>query len=212
MYDVNSIPGALVFDFDGVIADTEPLYWRAWCELLKPYNVAFTWDHYCRIGRGIRDEKMLTSLAEIVADSDVMAQIGRRLPERKEMVCKWKLDEQPIAKATVQLLKSLKGWPLGLVTSSDRADIEALLHNADIADCFEACVFGEEITSHKPDPAPYLLIRKKLRIRGGVAFEDSEAGLLSAAAAGFRTVPVYSPEDVPRLVWELLGENNIHRS
>jgi beta-phosphoglucomutase-like phosphatase (HAD superfamily) len=32
---MNSLPEALVFDFDGVIADTEPLYWRAWCELLK---------------------------------------------------------------------------------------------------------------------------------------------------------------------------------
>ena len=60
-----SSPEVLVFDFDGVIANTEPLYWRAWCELLQPYNVAFAWADYCRIGRGIRDEKMLASLAEI---------------------------------------------------------------------------------------------------------------------------------------------------
>ena len=66
---MNSGSEALVFDFDGVIADTEPLYWRAWCELLKPYAVTFEWDEYCRIGRGIRDEKMLPSLAEIVAGS-----------------------------------------------------------------------------------------------------------------------------------------------
>lgn len=211
MPKMDSTPEALVFDFDGVIADTEPLYWRAWCELLKPYAVSFAWDDYCRIGRGIRDEKMLASLAEIVADSDVMAQIGGRLPQRKEMVRQWKLDEPLIAEATVQLLKSLKGWKLGLVTSSDRADIEALLHSADVADCFDACVFGEEVAGHKPDPAPYLLIRKRLRISGGVAFEDSEAGRLSAAAAGFQTVSVSSPNDLPRLVWELLGDCSIHR-
>jgi HAD superfamily hydrolase (TIGR01509 family) len=208
---MDSIPEALVFDFDGVIANTEPLYWRAWCELLKPYAIPFEWDDYCRIGRGIRDEKMLASLAEIVVDTDVMAQIEQRLPERKEMVLKWKLEEPPIAEPTVQLLKSLTGWTLGLVTSSDRADIELLLHNAGIANCFHACVFGEEIRSHKPDPAPYLLIRKKLGIRGGVAFEDSDAGLLSAAAAGFHTIRVSSPDDLPRLVRELVESEGMRR-
>jgi len=208
---MNAKPEALVFDFDGVIANTEPLYWRAWCELLKPYAVPFEWDDYCRIGRGIRDENMLASLAAMVADPAVMAQIERRLPERNEMVRKWKLHEPAIAPSTVHLLKSLKGWTLGLVTSSDRADVEALLHNAGIADCFEACVFGEEITQHKPDPAPYLLIRKRLGINGGVAFEDSDAGLLSAAGAGFQTIRVSSPDDLPTLVRELLGGENVRR-
>ena len=183
---IDPIPDALVFDFDGVIADTEPLYWRAWCELLKPHGIAFEWDDYCRIGRGIRDEKMLASLAELVPDPEVIEQIRRRLPERKELVRRWKLSAPPIAPATVQLLQSLEGWKVGLVTSSDHADIEQLLLQAGIADCFDACVFGEEITHHKPDPAPYLLIRQKLGIRGGIAFEDSEAGILSAAAAGFK--------------------------
>jgi len=202
---MDSSPEALVFDFDGVIANTEPLYWRAWCELLRPYNVSFAWADYCRIGRGIRDEKMLAPLAVIVADSAVMALIERRLPERREMVRQWKLDQPPIAEATVQLLNSLEGRRLGLVTSSDRTDIEPLLQRAGIAECFEACVFGEEITSHKPDPAPYLLIRRKLDIGGGIAFEDSEAGLLSAMSAGFKTVRVSSPDELPELVKKVLN-------
>lgn len=201
---MNSAPEALVFDFDGVIADTEPLYWRAWCELLKPHAVPFAWDDYCRIGRGIRDEKMLPALAEIVANHEVMEQIRRRLPERKELVRKWKLDAPPIAPETVRVLRLLKGWKVGLVTSSDHADIEAQLRQAGIADCFDACVFGEEITRHKPDPAPYLLICHKLAIRSGLAFEDSDAGILSASAAGFQTVRVASPGDLPRLVTEIL--------
>ena len=208
---MNSGPEALVFDFDGVIADTEPLYWRAWCELLKPYAVPFEWDEYCRIGRGIRDEKMLPSLAEIVTDPEAMEQIRRRLPERKELVRKWKLGKPPIAPATVELLGSLKGWRVGLVTSSDHADIEALLYQAGIADCFDECVFGEEITHHKPDPAPYLLIRQKLGVSGGIAFEDSEAGIASAVAAGFETIRVPSPDDLPRLVREMLGAGRLHK-
>ena len=145
---MDSNPEALVFDFDGVIADTEPLYWRAWCELLKPYAVAFGWDDYCRIGRGIRDEKMLPSLAEIVANPEAMEQIRRRLPERKALVRKWKLSEPPITQATLKLLGSLKDWRVGLVTSSDHADIEALLQHAGIADCFDACAFRRR--NHAP--------------------------------------------------------------
>lgn len=171
---------------------------------MKPYGIPFEWDQYCRIGRGIRDEKMLASLAELVPDPEVIERIRRRLPERKELVRRWKLSEPPISPATVELLQSLEG-KVGLVTSSDHADIEALLVQAGIADCFDACVFGEEITHHKPDPAPYLLIRQKLGIRGGIAFEDSEAGILSAAAAGFQTIRVRSPDDLPRLVREVLG-------
>lgn len=199
-----TLPEALIFDFDGVIADTEPLYWRAWCELLKPHAIAFEWEDYCRIGRGIRDEKMLASLAERLADAEVIEQIRRRLPERKEWVREWKISEPPIRPATVEQLKSLGGYRVGLVTSSDYADIEALLRQAGIADCFEACVFGEEITQHKPHPAPYLRIREKLGIRGGVAFEDSEPGMMSAAAAGFTTVRVPTPDDLPALVREVL--------
>ena len=201
---MNEKPEALVFDFDGVIADTEPLYWRAWCQILSSYTVPFEWDDYCRIGRGIRDEKMLASLAEMVANPEVMEQIRDRLSERKQLVSKWKSSEPPITDATVHLLRSLKGWKVGLVTSSDHVDIEAMLHNVGIADCFEACVFGEEITLHKPDPAPYLLIREKLGVKGGIAFEDSDAGLLSAAAAGFETIRVSTPDDLPRLVQERL--------
>lgn len=199
------MPEALVFDFDGVIANTEPLHWRAWCELLRPYAAPFSWDEYCRIGRGIRDEKMLAALAGIVADPEIMVQIERRLPERNEMVRQWTRDEPPIANATVQLLKEFEDWPLGLVTSSDSAEIETLLQQAGIADCFDACVFGEEVMRHKPDPAPYRLIREKLGISGGIAFEDSDAGMLSAAAAGFQSIRVSSPSDLPRLVRQALS-------
>ena len=196
----------LVFDFDGVIADTEPLYWRAWCELLKRYGLGFEWSEYCRIGRGIRDEKMLESLVDLVPDPVLLAQIRQRLPERREMVRAWKLQQPPISAATVQLLQSLAGRTLGLVTSSDQVEIEPMLRGAGIAHCFAASVFGEETTSFKPDPAPYLLISKKLGIAGGIVFEDSEAGLLSAAGAGFRTVRVESPDQLPDLVRNVLNE------
>ena len=201
----DSISEALVFDFDGVIADTEPMYWRAWQELLKDYDLPFAWADYCRIGRGIRDEEILVSLATIVSDAEVMTSIRERMPECAEKVRSRMLDQPPISDATVQLLKSLEGRALGLVTTSHRSDVEALLRRKGISGCFKACVFGEEVTRHKPDPAPYLLIRKKLGVRGGVVFEDSEVGLLSAAKAGFKCIRVSTPGDLTKLVCNALG-------
>lgn len=196
---LNSQPEALVFDFDGVIADTEPLYWRSWCEILTPLGIAFEWEDYCRIGRGIRDEKMLESLAELTADPQLAFRIGPRVAERGEKIRGWLSQSSPISQSTVQLLKSLHGHSLGLVTSSNRVDVQPLLDGAGIAGCFKSCVFGEEMSSHKPDPAPYLLIRRKLGI-GGVAFEDSDAGMQSAKGAGFEVIRVTVPENLPGLV------------
>ncbi len=201
---MDAAPEALVFDFDGVIADTEPLYWRAWCEILRSVDVSFEWADYCRIGRGIRDDKMLESLSVLVSDPELVSRIKPRLPERMEMIRRWNTEQPPIPKATVQLMKSLQGHKVGLVTSSDRSDVESMLDAAGIAGCFGACVFGEEIKAHKPDPAPYLLIRRKLAISGGVAFEDSEAGLQSATSAGFDAIRVASPDDLPALVGNIL--------
>jgi HAD superfamily hydrolase (TIGR01509 family) len=200
----SSSPEALVFDFDGVIADTEPSYWRAWSELLSTYQVSLSWADYCRIGRGIRDEKMLEALAVLAADPDLVTRVQSRLPERREMIRQWNLDQPPISPATVELLKSLHGRKLGLVTSSDRIEVEPMLQKAGIAECFNAFVFGDEVQSHKPDPAPYLLIRQKLAVRGGIVFEDSEAGLLSARSAEFKTILVPSPADLSTLVWKVL--------
>ena len=53
---------ALIFDFDGVIADTDSLYWRSWAEGLETRGITFTWEQYCEIGRGVHDARMLESL------------------------------------------------------------------------------------------------------------------------------------------------------
>ena len=46
---------SILFDFDGVLADTEPLHWATWAEVLKPLGVTLTWDYYSRHAVGIDD-------------------------------------------------------------------------------------------------------------------------------------------------------------
>lgn len=191
---------ALVFDFDGVLADTEPLIWKAWAELLGEYRIPFSWEDYLRVGRGHSDEEMLASLAASEADALLLGTLRSRIAERQERVGRASRERSPISPATIEMLHGLAGFPLGLVTSSERAEVEPLLRDAGISACFEALVFAEDCQRLKPDPEPYLRVRRKLNLEGGFAFEDSEAGLASCARAGFTPVRVGDPVLLPEVV------------
>lgn len=190
----------LIFDFDGVLADTERLHWRSWSEVLACYGVSLTWDEYCRYGRGVKDEQMLATLPQLAGSPQVLASVRQRLTERMNMVRTWCADELPISPQVVQLLKSLSGFRLGLVTSSERVEVEPLLKRSEIHSCFDAIVYGDDTVRHKPDPAPYLLVRERLGIAAGMAFEDSEAGLESARAAGLEVFRISDPIALPDTV------------
>jgi beta-phosphoglucomutase len=190
---------ALVFDYDGVIADTEPLHWRSWAALLERYGIQLGWEEYCRIGRGVSDTAIFERFREQMTGLDAGA-FSRLNQERKDAVREWSLAERPIPSETVASLNSLGAYRVGLVTSSERAEVEPVLRSAQLYGCFDAMVFGEEPSAPKPSPAPYLLIAERLGVKTGVAFEDSEPGMASASAAGFRAIKVDRPQNLSQIV------------
>ncbi|MGD0158106.1 MAG: HAD family phosphatase [Terracidiphilus sp.] len=196
-----------MFDFDGVVADTEPLHWRSWAALLAPQGISLTWEDYCKLGRGIKDEQMLESLSELASNPTLRSILNQQIGQRKEMIRRWCLLQSPISSSTVRLLKSLKAFRLGLVTSSNRNEVEPLLRAAGIYQCFDASVYADEVYCNKPNPEPYLLIRERLGIETGLAFEDSLAGLESASLAGFIAIRVDRPENLPLIVRKSLDDD-----
>lgn len=194
---------ALVFDYDGVIADTEPLHWKSWAALLSRYGIQLGWDEYCRIGQGVSDAAIFEHFREQAPQWNA-AEFSLQNDERKQMVRAWSLTESPVQPETSALLKTLGAYRLGLVTSSDRAEVEPVLRAAQIYDCFDATVYGEEPDAPKPSPAPYLLIAERLAVKTGIAFEDSAPGLASACAAGFKAVKIPRPSDLPQIVAQTL--------
>ena len=122
------------------------------------------------------------------------------IDERKRMVREWSLAEPPISQETSALLRSLGAFRIGLVTSSERSSVEPVLSACGVLEAFNAFVFGEDAVSPKPSPEPYLLMKQRLGIVSGIAFEDSNAGVESALAAGLKVVRVESPRDLARLV------------
>lgn len=196
---------ALVFDFDGVLADTEPLIWSAWTHLLAPHHIELTWEEYGRIGRGATDEQMLRRLLGNSPDPSVLSELLDQIPARQDLVRQGCADHSPIHPSTVDMLRNLNHRPIGLVTSSHRSEVEPVLHNAGVLPCFQALVFAEDCARHKPDPEPCLLIRKWLAIEDGLAFEDSAAGVASAEAAGFTAIRIDDPSRLASIVSETLS-------
>lgn len=200
---MNETPAALVFDYDGVLADTEILHWKSWAALVGRYGVQFTWDDYCKFGLGVADDQICASFkkqAPILETLDLM----RQNSDRKRMVREWSLAEPPISQETVQMLSRLNGYRIGLVTSSERSDVEPVLRVSGIYENFDAMVFGDDVTAHKPAPDPYLLVARKLGVISGIAFEDSGPGIESAQAAGFNVVRVDHPKELAGIVATIL--------
>lgn len=191
---------ALIFDYDGVIADTEPLHWRSWAELLADFGFSLGWDEYLELGRGVNDVRFLQALSKKVKSNEFPLGILKENERRRKRVLELSLAVSPIPKETVSMLRSLAPRWLGLVSSSNRREVEPVLRANGIDKCFRACVFGDDVHRHKPDPEPYLLAAKLLGTSVGFVFEDSRAGIESAKSAGFQTIEVSHPISLPALV------------
>jgi beta-phosphoglucomutase len=205
MFKMKEHCGVLVFDYDGVLANTEPLHWDSWKKLLAPYRIELTWEQYCRHCRGVGDIRMREALIEMCPQAIGLPDLTPYLAARKLEVRKSSLVRSPIPRRTLEMLRTLGDWRLGLVTSAERDDVEPVLRKANIQDCFEACVFRGDVTRHKPEPDPYLAIVARMSVATGLVFEDSDAGIASAVAAGFHAIRVDDPESLPGIVSEATG-------
>jgi beta-phosphoglucomutase len=184
---------AIVFDFDGVLADSEPIHFRIYQELLAPSGVTLTREAYCERYLGFDDEGAFRQMAEdfklLLGDEEIEMLIvakGRRFEE----IVSGRNVLYPAAVPCVERLAAK--WPLGIASGALRADIDVMLKGARIGDRFRFIVSAGDTDETKPAPDPYL---KAAELHGVppsacVAIEDSRWGLQSAQTAGMRTVAV----------------------
>jgi HAD superfamily hydrolase (TIGR01509 family) len=199
-------PNTLIFDYDGVVADTEPLHWKTWARILEPRGIQFNWDQYCRFGRGIHDAQMIDRLSVLFNEPSLPTVLEELITRHNELMRELCASALPIGSGTVELLHSLRNYRLGLVTGSPRSEVEPVLRAAGVFECFNAMVFRDDVEHHKPSPDPYLLLGSLLGVKTGLAFEDSEAGIASAQSAGFLAISVDAPEHLPEIVMRAIRE------
>jgi beta-phosphoglucomutase len=175
---------ALLFDFDGVLVDSEPLHYRCWCEVLKPFGLDLDWDTYAKSCIGVADREMIHGFAANlgVPFDDLWAQY----PRKKELFRSRNLTEISFYPETIEVIRdSATQYKMAVVSSSARIEIEPVIVRAGIRDCFATLVCGSEVRRLKPAPDPYLRAAELLDAKSPLVIEDSEAGEQSGRAAGF---------------------------
>jgi len=182
---------AVLFDFDGVIADTENVHVAAWQRTLARSGYELS-DAAAARSAEVDDRAFLVELfaRRKVEGADVEGWI--RL---KEGLAEALLADAPrIYPGVVALVRGLRsdGIRLGIVTTTRRRNVEIVLASAGQADAFEVIIAKEDVSAFKPAPEGYKAALDKLGIPASraIAVEDSPSGLESARAAGLRVVAV----------------------
>lgn len=184
---------SILFDFDGVLADTEPVHYECWLEILAPFGIQPTWDYYQRECIGISDRLMV----ERISSPSLFALIWPKYAE-KQALFRHKLSiKSPFLDETALLISDLSPhYKLAVVSSSGRTEVEPPIVRAGLREHFQAMVCGREGGELKPAPDPYLHAAELLGVKNPLVVEDSAAGEASGRAAGFEVLRVSSAEAV----------------
>lgn len=200
---------AVIFDFDGIIADTEPIHYQAFQEVLKPFGLEYSWDDYVSKYIGFDDRD---------AFREVFRAAGRELPAEGlaalinskaglfERIVQQGVTAYP---GVISLISELKGAvPLALCSGALRSDILPILDSMAIRDAFDVLVTADDVTESKPDPQSYILAVQRLsesfpdrNITADccIAIEDTPSGIASATMAGVSVLAVTNSYDAGNL-------------
>jgi beta-phosphoglucomutase len=183
-------PKAILFDFDGVIAETENHHVVAWQRTLSFMGLMVP-DEVAARAAEVDDREFL---AELFAAREIPVDKVDEWVDRKQELTVQLLRYAPRTyPGFVELVGALRGKArLAVVSGTWRANVQVVLDVAGVAGAFDVIVAKEDVTHRKPDPEAYALALKKLRLsaRSAVAIEDSPTGLSAARAAGIRRIAI----------------------
>ena len=181
---------AVIWDLDGVIADTGPFHLGAWQQLAEEMGRPFTAEDFRRVFGLKNSDVIRKALAPDISADQVEA-----LAERKEEIYRARVkgNIKPLP-GVLPLLHSLKedGFGLALASSTVPENIKLLLSSLGIEQLFDCLVSGQDVSRGKPDPEGFLLAAKKLGVepRCCVIIEDAIDGVRAAKAAGMKCIAV----------------------
>jgi len=181
--------GGVVFDLDGVLLDSEQVWdevreeltrerggrWHEGAQREMMGMSSLEWARYMHDALGVPDPP-----------EEISAEVVHRLEQRYR-------ERLPLVPGAVEAVERLAGrWPLAIASSSNRPLIDLVLERSGLGDHFGATVSSEEVPRGKPAPDVYLEAARRLGVdpARAAAVEDSHNGILSARAAGLRTIAV----------------------
>ncbi len=185
---------AVLFDFDGVVVQSEPLHKKTFMELLSPYGVEVSDERWYREFAGTGSRHIFEVLVrEYGIGEDPALLVEKRKAAYERYVRGGALKETPGIREFLEMLRE-RGIKTAIVSGSHRTNVQAALETLGLGGYFDLIVSGDDMKLRKPDPGPFLAAASRLGLRPDecVGIEDSRSGILSVKAAGMRLVCVQS--------------------
>ncbi len=191
---LDNMKGA-IFDLDGVIVDTAKYHYLAWKRLAQELGFEFKESDNERL-KGVSRMKSLEILLEVGGFS-FSNDVKLRMADRKN---NWyieyisAIDESELLKGAKEYLVKLKDSGIKIALGSASKNATTILNRLKITHLFDSIVDGNKVSRAKPDPEVFLIAAQELGLKPKecVVYEDAEAGITAARAAGMRTVGIGS--------------------
>jgi len=181
---------AVLWDMDGVIADSSSFHFAAWQEVFAKRGVKFTREDFVKLF-GTRNDYIVGSvMGNELLERDVKMIVN----EKEESFRRKAAGSIKLFPGVVRLLNAMKKgiFKLGLVSSAPKENIDFILGELGLEGVFDCVVFGQEVSQSKPSPQIYLLAAERLGVMPGdcLVIEDSPLGIKAAKAAGMKCLAV----------------------
>jgi beta-phosphoglucomutase len=193
-------PRAILFDFDGVIVNSEPLHYQAFHEVLKDQNINVGEEEYYRDLIGFDDtgffKHVYQSRQRDLTPGMLLGLMTRKGEMTMELIQRRHYQALPGVEEFVRGL--WRHYPLAICSGARRDEIEAMLEGVNLRDCFPDIVAAEDVKCGKPDPEGYLLAAKLVSKRSSqtlkpgccLIVEDAPTVVESVHKAGFKVLAV----------------------
>ncbi|MGZ4858969.1 MAG: HAD family hydrolase [Candidatus Angelobacter sp.] len=179
----------VIFDFDGVIANSHPLHVQAWKAFLLSKGKAASDAELSLVQEGAKREEILRHfLGELTPDQ------VRLYGHEKDRLFKARASELKLVGGFVEFLTQIEasGLPSAVATSGGRRRVEQALEKFNLRNRFRAVVTGDDVARGKPDPSLFLLAARALQVQPDrlLACEDAVAGVIAAKTAGMKCLAI----------------------
>jgi len=181
---------AVLWDMDGVIADTADYHYNAWREVLEERGVTFSKADFMKLFGQRHDTIIRFAFGQKISLDEL-----EKITEKKQVLYRKNVVKniRPMPGA-VELIRSLNqnGVKTAIASSAVRANIDVILRGLGIENEFQAIVHGTEVAEGKPSPLIFQLAAQKLDVKPGdcVVIEDAIAGVAAAKRAGMKCLAV----------------------
>jgi len=194
-------PEAVIFDFDGVIADTERMHFDAFRKVLEPQAISFAWEEYVERYMGCDDRDAFRKVFRLQGrelDDRFLARLIGVKSRAFQEILRDGVATYPGVLPTIRSLHA-SGIPMAICSGALRADLDPILSRLGIACYFERIVSADDVRKGKPDPEGYILAFRELALShrsrvssagACLAVEDTPDGVKAAKRAGLSVLAV----------------------